>query len=244
MSETKLIYTAIPAIIAEVGPVGKTTKNTQQGYMYRSADDICDALHDALGKHGVFATCKIEDLQRGERASKSGGGLQLATLKAVYTFHAKDGSSVSTEAIGEGMDSGDKVMNKAMTAAYKYALIQVFAMMGHEDSERDSPEPQPQGTRTAKADHAKKLADEHGMKTADQLPALTDAEQAYVIDVTKEIAAEAAREDKQVAEANLEAIAAFLRDKSEPVRKAVGPLWLKTMKVVNPNWKMKKEPAE
>ncbi len=148
----KLIYSAIPAIIADVGPVGKNSKNQQQGYFYRSADDICNALHDSLGKHKVFATCAITDLVRSERQSKSGGAMQCVSIKCTYTFHAADGSSVSTEAIGDGMDSGDKATNKAMTAAYKYALIQVFAMMGHEDSEVDSPEPLPQ-TRHAANGH-------------------------------------------------------------------------------------------
>lgn len=221
MSETKLIYAAIPAIIAEVGPVGKTTKNQQQGYMYRSADDISDALHDALGTHGVFATCKVEDLVRSERASKSGGSLQVVTLKATYTFHAKDGSSVSTEAIGDGMDSGDKAVNKAMTAAYKYALIQTFAMMGHEDSERDSPEVAPaKGTATARSDakaKADKLAAEHGMNTADKLE-LTEAERIYVNDATQQIAEASTVEI-------LETIKSFLADKPEHVKAKLRGLW-------------------
>ena len=41
------------------------------------------------------------------------------------------------------MDSGDKSFNKAMSAAYKYALFQVFCVPTEEmvDSEVDSPEP-------------------------------------------------------------------------------------------------------
>lgn len=135
------IFAAIPAIISEVGPVGKNSKNQQQGYNYRSADDISDALHDALGRHGVFCTCAISKREVSERPSKNGGVLFYVTLKATYTFYASDGSFVCTQSCGEAMDSGDKATNKAMTAAYKYALIQVFAMMGHEDSETETPEP-------------------------------------------------------------------------------------------------------
>ena len=41
------------------------------------------------------------------------------------------------------MDSGDKSMNKAMSAAFKYACFQVFCIPTEEmhDSEEDSPEP-------------------------------------------------------------------------------------------------------
>lgn len=138
------IFQAIPAIIAEVSPVGKNAYNQQQKYPYRSADDVCDAVHESLGKHKVFTTCKIVERSVVERESRGGGLLLYVTLKAIYTFHAEDGSFVESEAFGEAMDSGDKATNKAMTAAYKYALIQVFCLMGHEDSEVDSPEPAPQ----------------------------------------------------------------------------------------------------
>ncbi len=134
MSE-QLIYSAIPAIISAVGPVGKNATNQQQGYKYRSADDICDALHDSLGKFGVFSTCEIKDREVTERQTKSGGTLLYVVLNCRFSFHAKDGSHVCTESVGEAMDSGDKATNKAMTAAYKYALLQTFCLMGHEDSE-------------------------------------------------------------------------------------------------------------
>lgn len=173
MSEGKLIYRAIPAIIAEVGPVGKNSKNQQQGYNYRSADDISDALHDSFAKHGVFVTCKIESCERGERPSKSGGSLQVASVKAVYTFHASDGSSISTEAVGDGMDSGDKAVFKALTGAFKYVLLPTFMLMGHEDAERDSPEVAPSKPKSK----AKEVADSHGMNTANELP-LSEKEKA------------------------------------------------------------------
>jgi len=143
MTTTGKIFTAIPAIISEVGPVGKNSVNQQQRYKYRSADDICDALHDALGKHKVFTTCEISERQMTERLSKNGGVLFYVDLKAKYTFHGEDGSSVSTDAWGEAMDSADKATNKAMTAAYKYALLQVFCLMGHDDGDEETPEPAP-----------------------------------------------------------------------------------------------------
>ena len=69
-------------------------------------------------------------------------------------FFAPDGSSVIAETVGEGLDMSDKASNKAMSAAYKYALFQVFCIPTAEakDSERDSIErgapasPAPPGT--------------------------------------------------------------------------------------------------
>ena len=57
-----------------------------------------------------------------------------------FTFYATDGSNVSTQARGEGMDSGDKASNKAMAVAHKYALTQTFTIPyeGMVDPDSDS----------------------------------------------------------------------------------------------------------
>jgi hypothetical protein len=62
-----------------------------------------------------------------------------------FQFFADDGSSVSVTTIGEGMDSGDKSSNKAMSAALKYALVQMFCIptADDKDSENDSHEVAP-----------------------------------------------------------------------------------------------------
>ena len=49
-------------------------------------------------------------------------------LKIKYTFYAEDGSNVSAVVVGEAMDSGDKVSNKCMSVAYKYACFQVLSI--------------------------------------------------------------------------------------------------------------------
>jgi hypothetical protein len=41
---------------------------------------------------------------------------------------AEDGSMHTAIAYGEAMDSGDKATNKAMSAAYKYACMEVFCI--------------------------------------------------------------------------------------------------------------------
>jgi hypothetical protein len=54
----------------------------------------------------------------------------------------EDGSSHVISTIGEAMDSGDKATNKAMSAAYKYALMQAFCIPteGDNDSENQTHE--------------------------------------------------------------------------------------------------------
>ena len=138
------IYKAISAVLSDVGAVGKDGQNTFDKYKYRSIDAVMNAMHPAMAKHGVFVTPEVLEQSREERSSKNGGLLIYSITKVKYTFYTEDGSSVTATVIGEGMDKGDKSMNKAMSAAFKYALFQVFCIPTEEfvDSETESPEPE------------------------------------------------------------------------------------------------------
>jgi hypothetical protein len=63
------------------------------------------------------------------------------SLKVAFDLvSVEDGSSHSIKAYGEALDAGDKATSKAMTAAYKYALLQTFCIpiSGSEDADADS----------------------------------------------------------------------------------------------------------
>jgi hypothetical protein len=139
------IFTAIPAIMAEVGSIGKDRENKSQSYAYRGIEDFYNVLQPLMVKYKVFTVPNVIDQKREERESKSGGILTYTVLTIKYTFFADDGSSIETTVVGEGMDSGDKSSNKAMSVAHKYALAQIFAVPTKEmvDPEVDSPEPAP-----------------------------------------------------------------------------------------------------
>jgi hypothetical protein len=128
MTETKKIYSAIAAMIAEVDAIGKDKRNQQQGFNYRGIDDVMNALHPLLAKHKVFPTCEVLSRDVTERATKTGGVLFYVNMRLRYTFWAEDGSSVTTEAWGEAMDSGDKASNKCMSVGYKYAMFQLLCI--------------------------------------------------------------------------------------------------------------------
>jgi hypothetical protein len=123
-----LIYERISAVMAEMKAIGKDQKNQVQNYKFRGIDDIYNELHDVMAKHQVFSTSEIMKSSVVERTTKA-GSLQLhTTLHVKYKFFTIDGSCIDTETIGESMDTGDKSHNKAMSAAHKYALIQLFCI--------------------------------------------------------------------------------------------------------------------
>ena len=132
------IYALMGKIMAEIGHVGKDSKNEQQGFKYRSIDAVYGAIHPLLGKYGVFLSPEVLSKTREERTNKNGTVLAFTCLRMKYTFYAPDGSSVSCVVEGEGMDSGDKSSNKAMAVAHKYALLQTFCIPTEEAKDPDA----------------------------------------------------------------------------------------------------------
>ena len=131
------IYKAIAATMSDIGAIGKNSKNLQQGFMFRGIDAVMNALQPAMVKNGIFVTPEVLEQTREERTTNKGATLLYSICKIKYTFYAKDGSNVSAVVIGEGMDSGDKATNKAMSIAFKYACFQVFCIPTEEMKDPD-----------------------------------------------------------------------------------------------------------
>lgn len=159
-----MIYKAIADIMAEIGAIGKHQRNQSQGFMYRGIDVVMNALNPSFVKHKVFVVPEVLEQVREERQTNKGGTLLYSICKIRFTFYAEDGSSVSAITIGEGMDSGDKATNKAMSIAFKYACFQVFCIPTEEMIDPDADTPVPSKKKTVK-----ETIDEVKVKTLNSL---------------------------------------------------------------------------
>jgi len=126
--ENQKIYGCICDIMKDIGAIGKEKSNQSQGYKFRGVDDVYNALQPVLVKHRVFPVPIIMEERREDKVSSKGNALIYTILKMKYRLYADDGSYVEAETIGEGMDSGDKSANKAMSVAYKYAMFQLLCI--------------------------------------------------------------------------------------------------------------------
>jgi hypothetical protein len=131
-----LIHELIPKVMKDLGAIGKDRENSFHKYNFRGIDDVYNAVHEVLVSHGVFTVPVVH-----EHTFSEHGKMMHVLAKIAYYFYASDGSSFQAVVLGEGADSGDKSANKAMAAAHKYALIQVFSIPTKDakDSENDSP---------------------------------------------------------------------------------------------------------
>ena len=137
------IYSAICAVMEDIGAVGKNGINKTQGFKYRGIDAVMNALSPAMIKHKVFCVPELLEQTREERQSAKGNLLIYSICRMRYRFFTTDGSFVDAVTVGEGMDSGDKATNKAMAVAFKYACFQTFCIPTEElmdDPDKESPE--------------------------------------------------------------------------------------------------------
>lgn len=140
------VYAAINAVQAALAVTGisKDRTNTQgSGYKFRGIDDVYQAIAPLLAKHGLCIVPRFVARSCEERQSKNGGALFYVTVEAEFDFvSSEDGSKHTARTFGEAMDSGDKATNKAMSAAYKYAAFQTFAIPteGNPDADAETHE--------------------------------------------------------------------------------------------------------
>jgi len=135
------IHAQLATIMTAVEAVGKKRRNQQQGFNFRAIEDVMDAMHPIFAEHKVFVLSSVVDQKTEERTTKSGGNLIYRILTVDVSFvSGEDGSRETVRVVGEGMDSGDKAANKAMSAALKYALSQTLILpFAQIDGDQDTP---------------------------------------------------------------------------------------------------------
>jgi hypothetical protein len=138
----RTVYQLIAAVAGELAQAGisKSQRNTQgSGYNFRGIDDVYNAVGPVLARHGLVILPRCISRECIERVSGKGNALFYVTVEAEFDFVSSiDGSKHTVTMFGEAMDSGDKATNKAMSAAYKYAMFQAFCIPTEGDNDADA----------------------------------------------------------------------------------------------------------
>lgn len=139
------VYLAINKVQAALAKQGitKANRNQQQGYNFRGIDDVYNVISPLLAEHGLCILPRVLSRHCDERVNAKGTALFYVTVEVEFDFvSAEDGSKHTVKTFGEAMDSGDKATNKAMSAAYKYAAFQAFAIPTAGDNDADAHTPE------------------------------------------------------------------------------------------------------
>lgn len=136
------VYQSINAIQAALSKIGitKDGRNNQgAGYNFRGIDQVYNTLSPLLAEHGLCILPRVVKAEQTERQSAKGSVLIYSYVTMEFDLvSSEDGSKHTICTVGEAFDSGDKSMNKAMSAAYKYAAFQAFAIPTEGDNDADS----------------------------------------------------------------------------------------------------------
>jgi hypothetical protein len=180
------VLTAVAAVMDEVQGIAKSGRVTGPGmnYTYRKADDVVEDLGTAFRRHRLFLQSRVveaEDRQYTTTAMikpRNGGEPEQKTTTwnrrmVVMEYRITsliDGSELTVQSTGEGLDNSDKASNKAMTSALKYALTQGFMISTSDMNDPDDDRPMVE-TEAARAVRERRAQEQ----AAQQAPAAAPA---------------------------------------------------------------------
>lgn len=138
MSELKNVYEAINYVMQQVGYVQKE-RGRDLPYTFASETAFIQAIRPHMVDVGLLAyPSSMIDLPAESFTSRKGNVINITKLAVTYCFHhAPSETFFFVNVIGKGMDSGDKDANKAMTAAFKYALRQTLMIETGDDPDKE-----------------------------------------------------------------------------------------------------------
>lgn len=129
MSEIPTIQSALASVMEDVQAVAKKDRNSSQGFNFRGIDAVVNAVAPALRKHKVVVVPTVENFQYDTvEIGKNRTSMGHVVLMVRYRFWGQAGDFIEAVVVGEAMDSGDKAMSKAMSVAFRTALLQALAL--------------------------------------------------------------------------------------------------------------------
>lgn len=149
MAQENKLAAKLVKILNNLGSVEKKGYNSHQKYHYMREVDVMEALKTQLieNKMIMLTSSEFVDIQRKEGDKKVDF---ITTVKTTHTFiDSETGEQLSINSVGSGYDSSDKGASKAITAAFKYAVVKTF-MISDEgaDIENDGKTVQPPAVTT------------------------------------------------------------------------------------------------
>src|SRR4051812_9743526 len=150
---TRSLIGKLASVMADISRVKKNGTNKFQNYAYATEADLVEEVRQKLGARGVFIFTEIEEVTQRETGRKTSGGLAIiiTRVKARHTFRDSDSDeSITMVSYGEGEDSGDKGIYKALTGAVKYFISKNFLMSTGDDPENDEAEHKQEKPKSAK----------------------------------------------------------------------------------------------
>ena len=122
------IHTALAAVMDDCTHVAKRDRNEHQRFLFRGIDAVVNAVGPILRKHAVTVRPVVQSVVYDNVQTSTGKPATACRVVVDYVFSAKDGSEVTATVAAEAWDNGDKAAPKAMSVAFRTALLQTLAL--------------------------------------------------------------------------------------------------------------------
>lgn len=123
------IAQALSEVMKAVGGIAKKDRNQAQGFNFRGIDSVVNAVSPQLQKYGVVVVPSVEDYSYDTvEIGRNRTAMGHVKVRVRYTFVGPKGDAIAATVVGEAMDSGDKATAKAMSVAFRTALLQALCL--------------------------------------------------------------------------------------------------------------------
>ncbi len=129
------VIQAVARVMGALPAIGKDGKAdpSQGGYRYRGIEQITASAQRLLAEHGVIFVPRVVNAEIVDLTVNNKPWTDTR-LTVAYTVYGPDGDSIQVgPLLAIGRDNSDKGANKAMTQAFKQALLQVFCIADSKD---------------------------------------------------------------------------------------------------------------
>lgn len=158
------IYEALAAVMADCEEVAKRDYNEQQRFKFRGVDAVINAVGPMLRKHRVIVMPELLTVDYAPVQTSTGKPQTSCRVLVRYHFYTIDGSTISTTVAAESSDSGDKATPKAMSVAFRIALLQALALPT-DSPDPDAPQTPRKQAEKKEAEPARKMSRPQRTKT-------------------------------------------------------------------------------
>jgi hypothetical protein len=141
-NEQITVHEAISRVVQDVGGVGRDGYNEHQRFSFRSIEGTVNAIRPSLLQHGLTIVPTYKSVAHTDYTRDDGKVVHRAVLEGTFQITGPNGDDTFVTTIGEATDMEGRATNKAMSAAFKYALLQTFQIGSGEDGDASDHAPQ------------------------------------------------------------------------------------------------------
>ena len=159
MKTTAQRFSAVQQAMSQAG-IAKESKNQMQKYLYRGIDAVMNTLAPILAEQEIMILPSVKKHKYTTGKTKNGGVSFHHFVQVEYSVYSAAHPDVlgPFTAHGECIDTSDKGLNKACTAAFKYWVLTALCVPLEGQEDADSVTPAEHGAAAASPEQIAEIA--------------------------------------------------------------------------------------